>query len=394
MYRPRGLHWSALLELVAHRHRIQAGEMPHVFLCLADHYEPMHGQVPAWKQQERVRRWREEYPKLTAGLADSRGKPPQHTFFWPADEYTPEHVAQIAELCEQGFGDVEIDLHHDNDTAEGLRETLEWFKAELHNEHGLLRPNAEGRLEYGFIHGNWALDNSRADGRWCGVNNELTVLRETGCYADFTMPSAPSETQTRTINSIYYAFDDPHRPKSHDVGSKARVGQAPPEEALLMVQGPLALDWSRKKHGFLPRLENGDLHGLQPPTAKRLEFWMRRAFMWRGNRIGCSSSCTRTEPSKKTRACCSANRCGGSTNRSPCRGIRGASLPLLLRHRPRDGGLHPSSRTRREAAQFPSPAAAKPSIRLLRCFLIKCKTASFRVVPIQHCKRISPSMNP
>ncbi len=275
MYRPRGLHWSALVKLLAHGHRIKQGESPHVFVCIADHYEPMHGKVPAWKQQERVRRWVEDYPKMAADRADSRGTPPQHSFFWPADEYAPEHVAQIAELCEQGFGDVEIHLHHDNDTAEGLRETLEWFKAELHNEHGLLRPNAEGRIEYGFIHGNWALDNSRADGRWCGVNNELTVLRETGCYADFTMPSAPSETQTRTINSIYYAVDDPHRPKSHDRGIAAQVGRRPPEEALLMVQGPLALDWSRRKHGFLPRLENGDLHGLQPPTPERLEFWMR-----------------------------------------------------------------------------------------------------------------------
>ena len=37
---------------------------------------------------------------------------------------------------------------------------------------------------FGFIHGNWCLDNSRADGRWCGLNNELILLRELGCYAD------------------------------------------------------------------------------------------------------------------------------------------------------------------------------------------------------------------
>src|SRR5258707_498316 len=71
---------------------------------------------------------------------------------------------------------------------------------------------------YAFIHGNWALDNSRPDGRWCGINNELDVLRETGCFADFTLPSAPSPCQTSTINRIYYAVDDPKRPKSHDTG--------------------------------------------------------------------------------------------------------------------------------------------------------------------------------
>ena len=265
MYRPRGLHWSALGELLTHSHLINQGEFPHVFLCIADHYEPMHGKVPAWKQQERVRRWVKDYPKTAAGLVDSRGNSPQHTFFWPADEYAPEQVAQIAELCEQGFGDVEIHLHHDNDTAEGLRETLEGFKAELHNVNGLLHPNAEGRLEYGFIHGNWALDNSRSDGRWCGVNNELTVLRETGCYADFTMPSAPSETQTRTINSIYYAIDDPHHPKSHDRGIAAQVGQIPSRRGFADGAGAVGLGLVAEEI----RLSSppGKRRSPRPPTA-------------------------------------------------------------------------------------------------------------------------------
>ena len=62
------------------------------------------------------------------------------------------------------------------------------------------------------------------DGRCCGVNDEIDILRETGCYADFTLPSSPSPTQTRKINSIYYAVDDPLEPKSHDWGTD--VGRA------------------------------------------------------------------------------------------------------------------------------------------------------------------------
>ena len=73
------------------------------------------------------------------------------------------------------------------------------------------------------------------------MNNEIEILRETGCYADFTLPSAPSPTQTRKINSIYYAVDDPHRPKSHDwgidVGSRTRAVR----RGLMMIQGPLVL---------------------------------------------------------------------------------------------------------------------------------------------------------
>ena len=68
----------------------------------------------------------------------------------------------------------------------------------------------------------------------------LDVLRETGCYADFTFPSAGSRTQPRKINSIYYAIDDPDRPRSHDRGID--VGTAPPPaNGLILIQGPLLL---------------------------------------------------------------------------------------------------------------------------------------------------------
>ncbi len=62
------------------------------------------------------------------------------------------------------------------DTADGLRTTLMDFVRVLHDDHGLLEKDATGRISNGLIHGNWALDNSRPDGRWCGVNNEISVL--------------------------------------------------------------------------------------------------------------------------------------------------------------------------------------------------------------------------
>jgi hypothetical protein len=223
---------------------------------------------------ERVARWVNEYPKLAEEFADCRSRPPQHTFFYPAEEYEPAYLESLAGLCRRGLGEVEVHLHHDNDTADSLREALNRFTHALFHDHGLLKKDAAGRLRYGFIHGNWALDNSRPDGRWCGVNNELSVLMETGCYADFTMPSAPAQCQTTTINSVYYATDDLERPKSHDRGTSAQVGMSPPADSLLMIQGPLALDWQSRKWGVLPRIENGDLTGKRPPTLARLAMWL------------------------------------------------------------------------------------------------------------------------
>lgn len=247
-----------------------------VFIAVCDHFEPELGNPGRSQALERVRRWHAEYPRRFARFADSRGRSPQHTFFFPADQYAPEYIDPLADLCAAGHGDVDVHLHHDGDTAARLRETLESFRDVLHHRHGLLRRNSEsGEVVYGFIHGDWALCNSRSDGSACGVDHELRVLLETGCYADFTMPSAPDETQTSTINSIYYAADTRRGRKCHDIGTGARVGSPPPADSLLMIQGPLVIDWLDRKWGLAPRVDNGDLHAGRPPSWSRFRNWLR-----------------------------------------------------------------------------------------------------------------------
>lgn len=264
-------------ELSGSRHiSIPEAETVHVFIAVCDHFEPKFGNPSARVSRERVERWVTEYPRLFGGFEDVDGRPPVWTFFYPQEEYAPEYVEPLAELRDVGLADVEIHLHHDNDTPEGLRDKLLEFRDTLYEQHGLLRKDpATGELVYGFIHGNWALCNSRQDGRWCGVNDELTVLQETGCYADFTMPSAPCETQTSVINSIYYARDLGGRPRSHETGIRSRVGQSAPADHLLLIQGPLLLDWSCRKYGVIPRIENADLHGGRPASWRRMQLWMR-----------------------------------------------------------------------------------------------------------------------
>lgn len=245
----------------------------HVFVCVADHYEPDWRGASPELQHARVRRWVDEYGPATDGLGDERGRPPQHTFFYPVEAYDDLLIERLAALVRSGFGDIEVHLHHDDDNSAALRDLLELSVEKLHSQHGLLSRDRSGQLRYGFVHGNWALDNSHPTGRWCGVNDELTILRETGCYADFTMPAAPCGAQTKTINQIYYAIDHPQRPKSHDTGQPARTGQRGPTDGLLMIQGPLLIHQS--KPWRKPKLENGDLRGTQPPTAERFANWLR-----------------------------------------------------------------------------------------------------------------------
>ena len=44
----------------------------------------------------------------------------------------------------------------------------------------------------------------------------------------------------------------------------------------MIIQGPLALDWRRRKWGILPRLENGALASANPPTPGRVDLWARQ----------------------------------------------------------------------------------------------------------------------
>jgi len=223
-----------------------------------------------------VREWAARYRESVAEFRDADGRSPQHTFFYPQEQYDPQCVDPLAELCAAGFGEVEVHLHHRDDTAQGLRDKLTGFRDTLRARHGLLGSEATGRVRFGFIHGNWALCNSRPDGDWCGVNQELGVLKDTGCYADFTFPSAPSPTQPGMVNAIYYARDAPNGPRGHDRGVRVAVRAVPPQDSLLLVTGPLACDWRRRKWGILPRLENGDLTAANPPTPERVGLWARQ----------------------------------------------------------------------------------------------------------------------
>ena len=67
----------------------------------------------------------------------------------------------------------------------------------------------------------------------------------------------------------------PAATQAHDVGTPAQVRVVPPERSLLLIQGPLMMNWHRRKWGILPRLENADLHGGSPPTMTRFDLWLR-----------------------------------------------------------------------------------------------------------------------
>jgi hypothetical protein len=249
----------------------QSGGPQHILFALCDHYEPLWAGAPDEVGFARVDAWAERYPAL-ARFRDSDGRPPRHGWFFPGEEYRPHFLDQLGALARAGFGEVEFHLHHDGDTAASLapriRHHLDTFAAHGHlSRHP--RPTSAQRYQWAFIHGNWSLANGRPDGKWCGVDDELLMLHELGCYVDLTFPSAPDPCQPDKVNQIYWPTGDLSKRRSYEHGERARVGEHH-EDRVLMITGPLG--FARKGRGV--RLENGAITGDDPATAARVTTWI------------------------------------------------------------------------------------------------------------------------
>ncbi len=258
---------------------------PHLLVCLADHFEPrgctvapdgsVGGGADLGAARDFTADWCARYAARFSRFRDADGRPPRHTFCYPWEEYDAGILDGLTAFQDAGYGETELHLHHRRDTPETLQTKLTAARDCLRERHGLLGRHPDGTTAYAFVHGNWALCNGRPDGDWCGVRQEIGVLASTGCYADLTFPSAPSPTQPRVVNRLVYAADPAGRERGVQAGPA--VGTAPGDGRVMLINGPLGLNWKRRKGGLLPRLENGELSGVNPPDELRLRLWMRLA---------------------------------------------------------------------------------------------------------------------
>jgi hypothetical protein len=240
------------------------------WVAITDHYEPLRAGASVDIALGRVAQWRDKWPRIADDAPrDAAGQRPQYSFFYPQEEYQRDLLDGLAEIVHFGIGDVEVHLHHHNEQRNTFIRNISEYCRRLTGDHGLLRQQ-DGRTVFGFIHGNWALDNSHPDGMYCGLNGEIALLRDLGCYADFTMPSLPSATQGRVVNQVYWCTNNPDdRPKSFDSGIEATVGGGRQGD-LLMITGPVGI---RFRGRLIPRLETGELAGYDMPTPSRVRQW-------------------------------------------------------------------------------------------------------------------------
>jgi hypothetical protein len=235
----------------------------HILFFFVDHFEP--GENGAMMD-----RWVTDYPKIAGRHRDTAGRPWQHTWFYPGEQPIDRNMVALQKLVAGGYGETELHLHHFNDTEQSARQkfarSIAWFQ-----KFGFLK-SADGATHFGFIHGNWSLDNSRGS-QFCGNNRELVTLRELGCFADFTFSSIFEESQPPTVNNIFEAWDD-DRPKSYDHGTPLRAG-VKPEGDLLIFQGPLLLVPTVRPAKLFLDVENAEIHAAVPVTPRRVDAWVR-----------------------------------------------------------------------------------------------------------------------
>src|SRR5215467_5309656 len=79
-----------------------------VWVAIADHWEPYWQKPSEAVARDRVNLWAREWPLIAARHADSTGKPPQYTFYYPEEEYRPEFLDALAALKRRGIADVDI----------------------------------------------------------------------------------------------------------------------------------------------------------------------------------------------------------------------------------------------------------------------------------------------
>jgi len=263
--------------------RVPKGKV-HLIIALADHFEPsiLPGRGSEYasrdEQERRLDHWCKEYPRSADTWRDIDGYPFRHTYFYPAEQYDRGRIERLADHCGQGWGEIEIHLHHGveaPDTSENTRRVLTEFRDLLAAQGCLSRWNGVGSARYAFVHGNWALANS-AQGRYCGVDDEMQILSETGCYADLTLPAAPSVSQTAKVNSLYECGLPLNHRAPHRRGHDLQCGRTPTAFPLI-IQGPLMVDLRRRKAGLVPGIDNSQVTGLQPATPDRLRLWQRAA---------------------------------------------------------------------------------------------------------------------
>ncbi|MBU0984395.1 MAG: hypothetical protein KKA42_11030, partial [candidate division Zixibacteria bacterium] len=238
-----------------------------IVFFMPDHWEPGNN-------QDILNAWMTDYRALAEKHIDADGYKLKHDWYYPIDQFHSQEVESLVVLCSEGLGDIGVQLHHRDDTPESVRRKYSDGIDSLQTYGALI--TEDGVCRFSFVHGNWALDNSRLEhGRnFCGVNNEMEILMDLGCFADVTFPSMTQLSQPKAVNKLFYARDD-ENPKSYDNWTRSSTSYKPGPDELAFLCGPMMIDWTDWRFKTHPTIEDGCLYYEIPTTLHRFEVWLK-----------------------------------------------------------------------------------------------------------------------
>lgn len=247
-----------------------------ILFLFVDHFELNN-------HEDRLDAWENRYPQLAKKHKDYDGEYPKHTFYYAMDLMQEHELSALQGLVKDRLGEFELHWHHSHDTEETFLQKIKEAMTVFH-KYGYMLPYEDGQTAcFSFIHGNWSLGNSRG-AEFCGVDNEISLLQELGCYGDFTFPALFSVAQPSCVNAIYYCKDDESK-KSYDTGRPSKVGVSAQSDEFMIFQGALSINFKDWRHKWHPTIEDGDIyysntHG----DPKRIDAWVRQAIHVEGNK--------------------------------------------------------------------------------------------------------------
>jgi len=96
------------------------------------------------------------------------------------------------------------------------------------------------------------------------------MLKECGCYADFTFPRPSGASEPAFTNSICFSKTKTNQKKRAAVKNW-------PEEDLLIIDGPMGINWRNRRFCLFPRAENGEISARSRFTPHRARLWLDAA---------------------------------------------------------------------------------------------------------------------
>lgn len=211
-------------------------QVDHIIYMHADHFEP--GSCSLDICNERLKIWTNDLKKLKIKpslfvfpslLMDYRdGK-----IITRPSSLTPTIIKYLKPMENNG-ADINLHIHHERWTTSSVT-TEPWItllrEKKVTDEQMLITHIIDVKkvfedvgidmTSWGFVHGMWGLNAS--DTRVCNIENEIIILKEYGCFGDFTFPAG----RPRCTPDMSGIFSVPNRigKKIYNAGFKLKKGK-------------------------------------------------------------------------------------------------------------------------------------------------------------------------